>query len=170
MGLFNMLFGKPPKRKSSTYADWYQPAAQPLNCSTSIKDKTKCRAIDPWEDAFYLDCIDEYAAEEQNRYDSRIENLKSEGRTFFVIYSFRGHDEGAEILYRICESREQMESVPRSYDDWTDSYIPHELVLNVVDGESVDTPPEWWSDYENNFQENEKLRQWQASGSSTYRL
>jgi len=57
MGLFNMLFGKPEPRKSNTYADWYQPAAQPLAVT---KGKTKCRDIDPWEDEFYLDCIDEY--------------------------------------------------------------------------------------------------------------
>jgi len=167
MGLFNMLFGKPEPRKSNTYADWYQPAAQPLAVT---KGKTKCRDIDPWEDEFYLDCIDEYAAEEQSRYDSRIEALRSEGRSFFVVYTFRGHDEGAEIIHRICESREQMESVPRSYDDMSDAYIPHELVLNVVDGESVDTPPEWWADYENNFNQSEKLRQWQETGSSRYRL
>ena len=164
MGIFNALFGKPPKRKSSTYADWYQPAAQPLAVT---KGKTNCRPIDPWEDEFYLDCIDEYAAEEQNSYDSRIEALRSEGRSFFVVYSFRGHDEGAEILYRICESREQMESVPRSYDDMTDSYIPHEFILNVVNGEEIETPPEWWADYETSFQETEKLRQRQAS---SYRL
>jgi len=52
----------------------------------------------------------------------------------------------------------------------SDAYIPHELVLNVVDGESVDTPPEWWADYENNFNQSEKLRQWQETGSSRYRL
>ena len=170
MGLFNSLFGKPPKTKSSSYDDWYQPAAQPLNCSTATKGKTKCRDIDPWQDEFYLDCIDEFQAKEQNSYDSRIESLKQSGQSFFVIYTFRGHDEGAEIIYRICKSREQMESVPKSYDDWTDSYIPHELILTVVDGEEIETPPEWWEDYENSFNQAEQLRQWKDSGSSRYRL
>ena len=131
----------------------------------------KQSSIDPWEDSFYLDThFEEYASIELSRYNSRIEALRSEGRSFFVIYSFRGHCEGAEILHQICETREQMESVPRSYDDWDDSYIPHEIVLNVVDGEVVDTPPEWWSDYENCFDQSEKLRQWRDGGSANYRL
>ena len=116
------------------------------------------------------DTYDFHWQPDENSYNQRIEDLKSEGQTFFVIYSFRGHSEGAETHWVICESREQMEHLPQSYDDWDDSYMPHELVLNVVNGEVVDTPPEWWEDYENKFNQSEQRRQWKDSGSSRYRL
>jgi len=104
-------------------------------------------------------------------YNEKISLLKQQGRSFFVFKSFRGHDEGAEVYYRICESRESMEEeVYKSYDDMSDCYIPHDFILNVVNGKEVDTPPEWWSDYESNFYEAEKIRKWKETGSKQYRL
>lgn len=164
MGLFNALFGKPPKRKSATYADWHQPAApQPQNCDVGNGEQFE---IDPE----CGDCYDLYWEDFDRLYHPKIQRLKQQNRTFFVVSTFNGHCEGADVYYRICESREQMESVRLSYDDMSDSYIPHEFVLNVVDGEEVDTQPEWWTDYEGSFNKSEQRRQWQESGSKRYRL
>lgn len=181
MGLFNALFGKPPKRKSSTYADWHQPAApqQPSvrNCKTGteasigfLSDRDCGNAeqfeIDPeCGDAYNIDW-----EETDSWYGNKISLLKSQGRTFFVVSTFHEHCEGADVFYRICESREQMESVRKSYNDCSNRYVPHEFVLNVVNGQEVDTPPEWWTDYEDSFNKSEDLRHWQESGSSRYRL
>lgn len=182
MSIWKALFGKPEPRKSNTSYPGeppagYTPRPTVINCDTGkingigfVVDRDCGNAenfeIDPEHgDAYDLDWekFDQW-------YNEKIDLLKSQSRSFFVISSFNGHDEGAEVYYRICESREQMEEVRRSYDDMTDSYIPHEFVLNVVDGIEVDTPPEWWTDYETSFQETEKLRQWQRTGSSNYRL
>jgi hypothetical protein len=160
MGIFNALFGKPPKRKSATYADWHQPAVrnQASNCDENDVDgmgyyitrdvgNAEQFTIDPECE----DCYDLYWEDFDELYHPKVQMLKQQGRTFFVVSTFNGHCEGADIYYRICESREQMETVRLSYDDMSDSYIPHEFVLNVVDGEEVDTPPEWWTDYEGSF-------------------
>ena len=184
MSIWKALFGKPEPRKSnSSYPGeppaGYNPRRQlHQNCDENDVDgmgyyitrdvgNGEMFTIDP-------ECGDAYDPDWENFdkwYGEKVNLLKQQGRSFFVFKSFRGHDEGAEVYYRICESREQMEEeVYKSYDDMTDSYIPHDFILYVVNGEEVDTPPEWWADYETSFQETEKLRQWQRSGSSRYRL
>jgi hypothetical protein len=183
MSIWKALFGKPEPRKSNTSYPGeppasYNPRPTVRNCDAGKRNdigffvdrdcgNAKQFEIDPeCGDAFdpYWEKFDEW-------YEEKINLLKSQGRSFFVFESFRGHDEGAEVYYRICESREQMEEeVYKSYDDMTDSYIPHEFILHVVAGEEVATPPEWWTDYEASFQETEKLRQWQRTSSSRYRL
>lgn len=182
MSIWKALFGKPEPRKSNSSYPGEPPAGynQPLtarNCNAGKVngighvvekdfDNSKQFEIDPeCGDCYNLDWekFDDW-------YNEKIDILMSQGRSFFVVYTFNGHDEGAEVNYRICESREQMEEVRRSYDDMTDRYIPHELVLNVVGGKKIDSQPEWWADYESSFYESEKLRQWQETGSKQYRL
>ena len=169
MSIWKALFGKPQQRKSNTSYPGEPPAGYTSRLVARNRDAVdrdcgnaeKLEINPECEDAYNLDWekFDQW-------YNEKIDLLKSQGRSFFVISSFNGHDEGADVYYRICESREQMESIRRSYDDMADSYIAHELVLNVVDGKEVDDPPEWWTDYENSFQET----QWQSTGSSKYRL
>ena len=172
MSIWKSLFGKPPQRKSATYEDWYQPAIlqqQPQNYDQNdVNDieNAKQFEIDPeYQDSYNTDL-----SCQMHRFYDKIDLLKQRKRSFFVCLSFHGHSEGAITEYHICESREQMESICSSYDDCIDQRIPHEFVLNVVDGEQVYTPPEWWQDYEKEFEEKEMKRQWQEKGSSQYKL
>ena len=178
MSIWKALFGKPEPRKSKTYADWHQPAAprQSENCDENDVDgmgyyitrdvgNAKQFEIDPDQDSYNTDF-----SWTMHRFYDKIETLKQQRRSFFVCLRFYGHDEGAQTHYHICESREQMESICPSYDDCIDQRIPHEFILNVVDGEQVYAPPEWWQDYEKEFEEKEMKRQWQEKGSSQYRL
>jgi hypothetical protein len=181
MSIWKALFGKPEPRKSPTYEDWHKPASnvrrQSENCNENDVDgmgyyiTRDCGNAEQFTiDPECGDAYDPYWERFDEWYNEKINLLKQQGRSFFVIKSFRGHDEGAEVYYRICESREQMEEVYKSYDDYGDCYIPHEFIMNVLDGEEVEAPPDWWGDYENDFKKSEELRRWKESGSSTYRL